>query len=306
MNVPLIQTVGLSKRFGRRDVLNGVDLDIQPGSVVGLLGTNGAGKSTLIRCLLGLLRLSGGTARLMGEDPWTLSGAAKSRLGYVPQEVRLYPWMTVSQIVAYTAAFYSRWDDRLVQELIRRWELPPGDRVGPLSPGQIQKLGLILALGHRPEVLILDEPVSALDPVSRRDFLKSLLEFTQDQQHTVLFSTHITSDLERVVSHVAFLQDGRIALYEELDQLKDRVKRLRIVARDALPASFAIDGALRTEVQGTRALVTATHVTDPFLTQLEHRWSAQVTAEDLNLEEIFLELHQPVMHRVGESPCGDA
>jgi len=287
-----IAATGLRRTFGRTEVLRSVDLCIQRGMVVGLLGTNGCGKSTLLKCLLGLLRPTGGSARLFGEDPWALSGPAKARLGYVPQDVKLYPWMTVSQVISYTSAFYPHWDHVLTEELLQRWELPRHHRVGPLSPGQLQKLGLILALGHRPELLILDEPVAALDPIARREFLKSLLEVTQDEQHTVLFSTHITSDLERVASHVALLKEGSVAMFEDLDAVKDRVKRLRISATTALPSTFTVTGALRTEVDGPTALVAATNVTDQMLHDLKARWHADVVVEDLNLEEIFLELHQ--------------
>lgn len=293
MSELVVEARSLSRRFGRAEVLKGVDLEIPRGMVVGLLGTNGCGKSTLIKCLLGLLRVTGGSARLLGEDPWSLSGAAKARLGYVPQEVRLYPWMTVNQVISYTAAFYPAWDFALTQDLVQNWDLPPDRSVGPLSPGQIQKLGLILALGHRPELLILDEPVAALDPIARREFLKSLLEVTQDEQHTVLFSTHITSDLERVASHVALLKDGQVSLFEDLDTIKDRIKRLRITAAAPLPRTFFVNGALRTQIDGPSALVTATNVSESMLSDLRSRWQAEVFVEDLNLEEIFLELHQP-------------
>ncbi|MFO1040807.1 MAG: ABC transporter ATP-binding protein [Planctomycetaceae bacterium] len=292
MNELMLEASELSRRFGNADVLTCINLAIPRGLVVGLLGTNGCGKSTLIKCLLGLLRVSGGTARLMGENPWNLSSAAKAQLGYVPQDVRLYPWMTVSQVVAYTAAFYPTWDFALTEHLVQKWELPRDSRIGPLSPGQIQKLGLILALGHRPELLILDEPVASLDPVARREFLKSLLEVTQDEKHTVLFSTHITSDLERVASHVAILKKGHVELFEDLDTVKERIKRLRISATESLPRSFAVEGALRTEVDGRVALVAATHVSDQMVKDLRSRWQAEVTVEDLNLEEIFLELHR--------------
>ena len=291
MSEPIIQAQRLTKVFGEKCVLNGVDLTVPRGAVVGLLGTNGAGKSTLIKCLLGLLRLSGGTASVFGEDPWNLSGAAKARLGYVPQDIRLYPWMRVRQVLSYHAAFYPRWDHALVEQLLVRWQLPREDRVGPLSPGQLQKLGLILALGPRPELLVLDEPVAALDPIARREFLRSLLEITQDDEHTVLFSTHITSDLERVASHVAILQAGRITLFDELDTVKDHVKRLRVRAASDLPTSFSVRGALRTEVSGPNALVAVANASDELLLEIRSQWQAEVTVEDLNLEDIFVELH---------------
>ncbi|HEY2251631.1 MAG TPA: ABC transporter ATP-binding protein [Planctomycetaceae bacterium] len=292
MNELVIQTDGLGKSFGDRQVLDRLDLCIPRGTVVGLLGTNGSGKSTLIKCLLGLLRLSAGSSLVFGDDSWSLSAATKARLGYVPQDVRLYPWMTAPQVIAYTAAFYRHWDRALTDDLVRRWRVPTNQRIGPFSPGELQKLGLILALGHRPELLVLDEPVASLDPAARRDFLKSLLEVTQDMQHTVLFSTHITSDLERVASHVALLQDGRIALFEDLDSVKDRIKRLRIRAAHDLPPTFAVAGALHMEVAGATALVSTTQASTAMLDELRARWQADVSVEDLNLEDIFLELNQ--------------
>lgn len=298
MTEPIIALSGLTKAFGKKQVLKGVDLEIPRGAVVGLLGTNGAGKSTLIKCLLGLFRASAGEVRILGEDPWSLSAEAKERIGYVPQELKLYPWMKVKHVVQYTGAFYPKWDAFWAEKLIDRWELPRNDRVGPLSAGQLQKLGLVLALGHHPELLILDEPVASLDPIARREFLRTLLEIAQDERHTVLFSTHITSDLDRVASHVALLQEGRITCHEELDGLKDRVKRLRIRAREELPYGFTIPGALRSEVEGARALVTATHVSEESLEKLRREYDAEVTVENLNLEEIFLELH--------EAPAGKA
>lgn len=291
---PIIQTQHLAETFGSKQVLQDVNLTIPQGAIVGLIGTNGSGKSTLIKCLLGLLRITRGSATIYGEDVWDLSAQTKARLGYVPQEIRLYPWMLVRQIIAYTAAFYPRWDFQLTDRLLQEWHLSPADRVGPLSPGQMQKLAIILALGHRPELLILDEPVASLDPMARRDFLKSLLEVTQDERHTVLFSTHITSDLERVASHVAVLRHGRIEYFDELDAMKDRIKRLRISAAENLPPEFAVTGALRTEVDGRRALVAVGDLQPHQVEELKARWHAEISVEDLNLEDIFLELHHAV------------
>lgn len=288
---PIIHAADVRKRFGRHEVLRGATLSIPRGSIVGLVGTNGAGKSTLIKCLLGLLRPDAGTVQLFGEDSWTLSAEGKSRLGYVPQTVQLYPWMKVDQVVRYVAAFYPHWDGAWSNELLDRWQLPRDHRVGPLSPGQMQKLGLVLALGHRPELLILDEPVAALDPLARREFLRAMMEATNDAQHTVLFSTHITSDLERVASHVALLQDGQIALFDELDAVKDRVKRLRIQAPEALPKNFTVRGALRVQVDGANALAAVADLDDRLINELSETWRADVSVEDLNLEDIFLELH---------------
>lgn len=293
MSESVIQARGVFKSFDRsQQVLNGVDLEIPSGTVVGLLGTNGSGKSTLLKCLLGLLRIDEGHAEIFGDDAWDLSAETKARLGYVPQELKLYPWMRVGHLVQYIASFYPRWDHAFVNELLSRWQVPVDKRVGPLSPGQLHKLGIILALGHRPDLLILDEPVASLDPLARREFLKSLLEVAQDETHTILFSTHITSDMERVASHVAVLKDGRIACFEELDQLKDRVKRLRVTASETLPREFSVAGSLRTEVYGRTALVAVPDASPALIDDLRRRWTADVAVEDLNLEEIFLEMHE--------------
>ena len=279
------------KRFGKKTVLKGIDLQIPRGSVVGLLGSNGSGKSTFLKCLLGLLKIDEGEITLGGDDYWDLSVETKSRLGYVPQEITMFGWMLARQMVGYTSAFYPRWDEALVEQLVELWDVPWDDRVGSLSAGQKQKLALVMALGHRPELLILDEPVGSLDPVSRREFLKSLVELTNDQQHTVLFSTHITSDLERIATHVAILRDGKVEYFKELDELKEQVKRLRITAPTDLPATLQVPGALRIEVEGCDALVAVAEIDDGLVESLRQQWNAQVTVEDLNLEEIYLEVH---------------
>ena len=139
--------------------------------------------------------------------------------------------------------------------------------------------------------MVLDEPVASLDPVGRREFLRSVLELTVDENRTLLFSTHITSDLERIATHVAILRDGRVGYFDELDVLKDQFKRLRVQSKHALPSSFQVAGALRTEVQGHTALVAVPSVSAPLLAELESTWDAKVQVEDLNLEEIFVELH---------------
>jgi ABC-2 type transport system ATP-binding protein len=287
----VIDSVGLVKRFGPRTVLDGVTLRVPHGQVIGLLGLNGSGKSTLIKCLLGLLRPDAGTAALLGTDSWQLAAREKSLIGYVPQETTLYPWLTVRQTVAYVSSFYSRWDRAWGEELIRRWDLPLGHRVGPLSVGQRQKLALVLALGHRPEVLILDEPVASLDPVARRWFLETVLETVADGVGTVLFSTHITSDLERIASHVALLRDGRLEFHDEIDALKERIKRLRITAPADLPRDLRLPGTLHAAVSGSQAIVTIDGVDERLLTDVRERFAADVLVDDLNLEEIFLELH---------------
>jgi len=294
MSEPVLNVKQLQKSFGAKEVLAGINLSLEPGTVLGLLGANGSGKTTLIKCALGLIRPTGGSVSVFGENSWDLSASAKARLGYVPQEVVSYPWMRVRQVVAYTAAFYPQWNHAFVQDLCTRWHLPLEERVGSLSTGQLQTVGIVLALGHEPEFLVLDEPVASLDPSARRQFLRTLLEALEDRPQTILFSTHITSDLERVAQSVAILGDGKIRFHGELDDLKDRVKRLRITSRHALPASFAVPGALRCEVAGSHATVSVADFDERLVAQMRETWDADVVVNDLNLEEIFVEMHDGI------------
>ena len=292
MTESVLKMCGVTKRFQQKTVLDQLEFSVPRGSVTGLLGKNGAGKTTLLKCALGLQTPQAGTITVFGEDSRLLSGAAKARLAYVPQEVSLYPWMKIRQVVAYTAAFYPRWNTQLIERLIKEWEINPEDKVGPLSTGQLQKLGILLALGHEPELLILDEPVASLDPAARRQFLATLLDIALDGERTVLFSTHITSDLERVADRVAILKDGRIVYDDELSLLKDSVKRLRVSVPSALPDELKkLPGMLRCDANGRTAVFSLRGFEVDLPERLAREWSAEVSVEDLNLEEIFLELH---------------
>lgn len=292
MTESVLQLRGVTKRFKQKTVLDQLDFSVPRGSVTGLLGKNGAGKTTLLKCALGLQSPQSGTITVLGADSRQLSGTAKARLAYVPQEVSLYPWMKIRQVVAYTAAFYPRWNTPLIERLIKDWEINPEDKVGPLSTGQLQKLGILLALGHEPELLILDEPVASLDPAVRRQFLATLLDIALTGERTVLFSTHITSDLERVADRVAILKDGRIVYDDELALLKESVKRLRVSVPTSLPDELRnLPGLLRCEANGQTAVFSLRGFQAELPVRLAREWSAEVSVEDLNLEEICLELH---------------
>jgi len=281
---------GVSKTFGRQLVLDSLDLVVEPGSVVGLVGVNGSGKSTMIKCLLGLLKTDRGSVEVGGHDTWDLSSEIKARIGYVDQRAALYPWMKCKHLLSYVASFYPRWDDALIQRLADEWELPMDKSFGKLSPGQQQKVAVLAAIGHGPDLLVLDEPVSAMDPVARRAFLKALLGRIGELGCTVLLSTHITSDIERVASHVAILANGKIACYEELDDLKDRIKRLRIVSDAPLPPRFTVRGAVVTRQEAGVAVALSLQDPQSVVQELAARGGLSTAVEDLNLEEILLEL----------------
>ena len=290
MSETVLRARDLAKAFGEKKVLDGVSWDVPQGSVVGLLGRNGAGKTTLLKLLLGLLRADRGEMSTLGEEPWHLSAEAKARLGYVPQEYRPYPWMTAGEVLDYTGAFYPRWNRPLLDTLAEKWRVDRAEKSGTLSPGQRQKLGLLAALGHEPELLVLDEPAASLDPAARRAFLELVLDVVSDGAHTVVISTHIVSDLERVADRISILRGGAIAYDDELDALKDRVKRLRVVASSALPADLGVPGILRADVRGREAVISVLSGSDRLARDIGERFDATVQVQDLNLEDIFVEM----------------
>ena len=287
---PALSLEAVTKRYDDRPVLDGLFLSVRAGSVLGLLGKNGAGKTTLIKCALGLIRPNSGVVTLLGEPAHELSASAKARLGYVPQEISLYPWMRVRQLLEYTSAFYPRWNETLVTQLLYDWELNTADKIGKMSVGTRQKLAIILALAHEPDLLILDEPAASLDPSARRAFLKTVLGIAAEGKRTVIFSTHITSDLERVADRVAILRRGKIAYEGELDVLKDSVKRLHVTSSNPLPLNLDVPGAVRIRVEGNEALVSVRDATDELIESLRRDHAATVQVEDLNLEDIFVEV----------------
>ena len=281
----------LCKSFAKHKVLRDVDWSISAGTVVGLLGTNGSGKTTLIQCLLGLLKADSGSVMIDGEDAWDLSASVKARIGYVDQRPRFYPWMNGSDLLKYVGAMYPRWNAALCTEYAKQWDVPLSKPFGKLSPGEQQKIAILTALGNEPDLLILDEPVSSLDPLARRAFLRSLLEIARDENRTILFSTHITSDVERVATHVAFLHDGRIQWFDELDVTKESIRRLRFRSKQFFPASFSIPGALHIQVDGSLVIASVAATSEADINAVCARYDATVEVEELNLEEIFLELH---------------
>ena len=217
---------GLVHCYEGSNVLTGVDLTLDPGSVLGLIGRNGAGKSTLIRAMLGLLQPLAGEARVFGEPALKLSDANKARIAYVPQQPEALAWLTTQQMLDYVGRFYPRWDQGFAKNTLERWQIPSNKLLAKLSPGERQRVDLIRALASQPELLVLDEPAAALDPVARRELLREVALRAGESGTTVLFSTHIVSDLERVASEIAFLHQGKLLMRCSVDETKERYARL--------------------------------------------------------------------------------
>ena len=226
-------------------VLHGLDWQLLPGQVVGLLGRNGAGKTTLLETLLGLREPQSGRVQVFGQDATRLDDTARARVGYVPQQNDLFEGFTAAQLLAYFRSFYPRWNEARVEGLLSRWEIPRDRPIRKLSGGQQQRLSIIRALAHEPDLLVLDEPVASLDPVGRRDFLRELVDQVLDRGTTVVFSTHILSDLERVANRIWIMKDGVLLWDGDLDALKTSVRRLHVFAnRSRLPFTLDFPGTI--------------------------------------------------------------
>jgi len=211
----------LTRHFGATTALDSVSLSVSRGVVHGLVGANGAGKTTLIKHVLGLLRAESGSVRVFGHDPVADPVAVLSRIGYLSEENDLPGWMRLDELIRYSRAFYPAWDDAYAEELRQAFALDPQARIKNLSRGQKARAGLLVALAHRPELLVLDEPSSGLDPIVRRDILGAVMRTTAHEGRTVLFSSHLLDEVEQVADHVTMISNGTIVLSAPLEEIKE-------------------------------------------------------------------------------------
>ena len=216
----------LTKTYGFRPVVDGLNLRVPEGCCYGLLGPNGAGKSTTLKMLMGLIAPDAGRSSLLGEESQRLSPATLARCAYLAENHPLYRWMSIRQMTAFARSFYPRFDDSLVAAIYDHFGLGWGQRIGRLSNGQRAQVSLALAVATDPELLILDDPTLGLDPLVRRDFLESLVQIIAKPGRTILFSSHILSDVERVVDRIGILVDGSLRVDRPLDELKERLRRV--------------------------------------------------------------------------------
>jgi len=286
----VIETSGLTKRFGRNVAVDGLTLRVPRGSVFAFLGSNGAGKTTTIRVLLDLLDRTSGDARVLGMDCVRDSLEIKRRTGYVAEAQRMYDWMTVDETIWFCRGFYPGWDDAFADELKRKLELPGNSRIGSMSRGTQAKVALLLAMAYRPELLILDEPTAGLDVVVRRDFLEGVIDLIQQEGRTVFFSSHIVHEVERVADWVGVIDHGRLIWCSRMEELKASVKRL-VLSFDEVPQSFAaLTHVLTVETSGRQAVVTTKHFSDETLAQARGLNPSTIDVQDMNLEDIFVAL----------------
>lgn len=285
---PVIKVKKLSKVFQSNHALQDINLDIAPGSVVGVLGPNGCGKTTFFKHIIGLLQPSRGGVEVFGTDAMQLDAAQTARIGYVSQQSELLDWLTVGETINFTQAHYLRWDEELAQRLLEDFKLKDNQKVGGLSVGQKQRLSIVLGVSHRPELLILDEPAASLDPVVRQDFLDLLMELIQDPSRTILISSHILTDVQKIIDKVLIIDQGQVHCFQDLDDLREEYYSVNLRSLSGhLPTDISLQGLKNLDHQGATA-VAKVHNSDAELVRREvAALNCQADLNRLDFEDIY-------------------
>jgi ABC-2 type transport system ATP-binding protein len=297
-NEHAIVTHSLTKRFGRKLALDRVDAHIPKGSIYALLGPNGAGKTTFVRLLLNLMNPTRGSASVLGQDVVRQSVGVRRRVGHVASLQPLWEWMSVRDFASFMAGCYGRWNPDAVSGIIGRVGIEMNSKIGILSRGQRALVALAVAIGHDPDLLLLDEALTGLDPIARREVLRNIIDAMHAEGRTIFMTGQDIADMERICDHVGFLVNGRLVMESPLDDLKARVKRLQV--EHAADSEFSLPpGAVAVE-RGRRETVFTVTDFSPALADSLASVSHRVEVRDLALEEIFVDLAQAALQQEAE------
>ena len=277
----------LSRKFGSKIALQGISLEVQRGGVLGLVGANGAGKTTLIKHVLGLLKAKEGTVRVLGLDPVKNAVKVLSGIGYLSEDRDLPPWLSVRELLRYSQTFYDSWDASYAEHLRGQFQLDPGSLIRTLSKGELAKAGLLVALAHRPELLVLDEPSSGLDPVVRRELLEAIVRAVGDEGRTVLFSSHLLEEIARVSDRVAMIAHGRLVLNGELNEVLESHRRMVVRWPGTLDSLKALPGTLSVTGGPEEWSVICNGGAEEFLAALRNANGVLVEDSTATFEEVF-------------------
>ena len=288
MNEPVIRIRNLSRRFRRTQALDDVSLELPPGIVMGLVGGNGAGKTTLIKHLLGLLKAQTGEVSVFGLDPVADPVGVLGRIGYLSETRDLPAWMRVDEFLRFSQAYYPNWDPEFAEELRATFDLDTRQTVKSLSRGQTARLGLLAALAHRPPLLILDEPSSGLDAVVRRDILGAIIRTVADEGRTVLFSSHLLDEVERVADRVAMLHAGRLVLSDDLQSVLEAHRRLTVRYPEPLAARPTLPGMLTCDGGGQEWTIVCNGQLDQLREAAAGQGAEVVEEQQPSLDEVFV------------------
>jgi ABC-type multidrug transport system ATPase subunit len=285
---PIIDIRRLTRQFGDKRALDELSLAVPRGGVFGLIGGNGAGKTTLIRHILGMLKAESGSVQVFGLDPVQNPVGTLGRIGYLSEDRDLPNWMRVGELQRYTQAFFPTWDEAYAEDLRQAFDLDKQARVKSLSRGQRARMGLLLALAHRPELLVLDEPSSGLDPVVRRDILGAIIRTIADEGRTVFFSSHLLDEVERVADRVAIIHQGRIMLSASMDEIKESHRRVTLHFGEPLERPPSLVGALSSAGQGAEWTYVCSGESEQLRRAAEAIGATVVEDAALSLDEVFV------------------
>jgi ABC-2 type transport system ATP-binding protein len=284
-----IEAVDVHKSFGEVKALSGLTFRVERGSITALLGPNGAGKTTAIRLMLNLAAQDRGSLSVLGMDTRQHSLLIRRRVGYVPENRAFTPGFTVKRVLELFQGISETWDKKLENRLLSDFNLPPTRKVRELSRGMTGQLALILALSPRPDLLILDEPVSGLDPVMRREFMRNILAEVADRGQTVLLSSHTLSEVERTADTVVLMNHGKAILAGSMEHIKNTEKKVRVAPQGGLPPEVRNHPAvISVRSEGRAFLLTVSGDTEDLLAQIHRHNPFAVEVLDLSLEDIFL------------------
>jgi ABC-2 type transport system ATP-binding protein len=288
MSGPVLKFQQVTRRFGSTVALDGLDLKLEPGTVLGLIGRNGAGKSTSLRLALGHLHPDAGSILVLGHDPVTEGIKVREQVGLMSEEASLYGWMTVTEIMNFAAGLHPNWDPALAESFRKRLDLDPAKKIKNLSRGNKAKVSLVLAVAVRPRLLLLDDPTSGLDPLVRREVLEGVLESVPAEGGAVVYASHLIHDVERIADQVTVLDEGQSILEGDLEKIKERVRRVVAVFEGEPPQVPSLPGLVSLG-RDNRTLSVVADGANGELEQVLHQAGAiNVTVEPLPLEEILV------------------
>ncbi len=285
---PAIELTDLTRRYSGRAVVDRLSLSIPAGSTFGLVGPNGAGKSTTIKMIMGMLPMTSGSARVLGLDVAAEPARVKQRVGYVPEVHHIYRWMRVAEVIGFVRSFYDTWNDAYCAQLLDLFELDVKKRVKHLSKGMLAKLALILAVAHEPDLLVLDEPMSGMDPLARDEFLDGIVRTLCERQCTVLFLSHTLADVRRLADSVGILYEGRLLVHCGVEELLASTKRVSAVLRDGCLPRSEPEGMIWQSLQRREWSLTVRGCTSEVVQRIRAENPVEAIAvRDLSLEEVF-------------------
>jgi len=290
----VIETHSLSRSFGRTNAVDSLTLEVPPGCIFAFLGANGAGKTTTIKMLMNILKPTGGSAGVLGCDTRSLGPDEFRRIGYVSENQRLPEWMTVGSFIAYCKGFYPGWDDTFCEHLLRQFDLPLDRKLSGLSRGMKVKAALLTSLAYRPELLVLDEPFTGLDPLVRDEFIRGVLELSSQENWTVLLSSHDIYEVECLADRVGVLDRGRLKLNETTENLQNRFRLIEFTsANPPMPPPLGPKSWLRIDsAVHALSIVESDYRAGQSEQEVQNLWpdAQNIRVSPMSLRDIFLEL----------------